>query len=253
MNGVKQILLLLVFFFAHFYSKAQNDTLWLQANTLYTQEQFAEAIDVYKQIENNGVHNAKLYYNMGNTFFKQNEIPKSILYYERALRLAPHDEDIQYNLSLSNTHIVDKIEPLPVFFAVSWIIAFRKMMPIDVWAVIGIILFGFALIVCLITFFSSIFTHRKLVLLLAIVMLFASFFCTSIAYYENKEFSNRSNAIVFSPVTAVKAAPNNGSIDLFILHEGTKVHIMETISEWKKIRTADGNQGWIMAESLEVI
>ncbi|MGL4363667.1 MAG: tetratricopeptide repeat protein [Bacteroidales bacterium] len=228
------------------------DTLWQQANIFYTQGKFAEATDLFEEIEKKGICNALLFYNMGNSFFKQNEIAKSILYYERALRLAPHDEDTQYNLARSNDQIVDKIEPLPEFFVVSWIKSFRKLISIDAWAIIGITLFTVVLSLCLITFFLN-FSHKKILLFIAIISLLVSCLSTTIAFYEYKEFSNHTAAIVSSPVTSVKASPTSGGIDLFILHEGTKVFIMEVISEWVKIKTADGNQGWIIANALEVI
>jgi tetratricopeptide (TPR) repeat protein len=205
------------------------------------------------QLESNGKVGAALYYNAANAFYKQNEIAKAILYYERALKLDPSNEDARYNLELSNLQIVDKIEPVPQFFLVTWINALRKSLSLDAWAITGLTLFAVALALMFVVFFSSSAGRKKLAFFTAIVLLALSLFSTYIAVHEKHRFNQHAEAIIFAPVTAVKASPDNSGVDLFILHEGTKVTVLEAIGNWKKIKTADGNQGWLPASVIEAI
>ncbi len=232
---------------------AQVDTLWQKANTLYSEGKYAESAELYVQLEQDGKSSAALYFNAGNAFYKQGEIAKAILYYERALVLSPADEDIRYNLELANLQIVDKIEPVPQFFLVSWIDAIHTALSFDTWAIVGLLLFVAVLALMMLVFFSGSVRRKKLAFASAIVLLCVSLFSTYIAVHEKRHFEQHAEAIIFVPVTSVKGSPDSTGVDLFVLHEGTKVTILETIGEWKKVKTADGNQGWLPASAIENI
>lgn len=232
---------------------AQTDTLWQKANALYTEGKYAEAADAFLQVEKSGKTSAALYYNAANAFYKQDEMAKAILYYERALRLSPADEDTRYNLELANLQIVDKIEPVPQFFLVSWLQALYTALSFDTWAAVGLLLFAAVLALMLLVFFSSSVRRKKLAFFLAIVLFCASLFSTYIAVHEKRRFDRHVEAIIFATVTSIKGSPDSTGVDLFVLHEGTKVTILETIGEWKKIKTADGNQGWLPTSAIESI
>ncbi|MDR1022522.1 MAG: tetratricopeptide repeat protein [Prevotellaceae bacterium] len=229
------------------------DTAWQKANMLYSEGKYAEASEVYLQLEKSGKVNAALFYNAGSSFYKQGEMAKAILYYERALRLAPDDEDIRYNLELSNLQIVDKIEPIEQFFIVAWIQAFCGIFGVDTWGAIGIALFTVTLMLALIVVFGRTPARKKVSFAFAIACLCLSLASTYVAVHEKRHLNSHSEAIVYAPVTSVKASPDAGGVDLFVLHEGTKVVALETIGSWKKVKTADGNQGWLPANTIESI
>jgi tetratricopeptide (TPR) repeat protein len=231
---------------------AQSDSLWQKANALYAGGKFAEAAEVYAQLEESGAVNDALFYNAGNAFYKLGETAKAILRYERALKIDARNEDALYNLALANEQIVDKIEPVPQFFLVTWIQTFRNMLSMDAWAILGVALLLVALALMLLAM-SGAPQRRKLSFALAIVLLCLSLTATYVAFRQEQDFFRHKEAIVLVPVTSVKASPDGGGLDLFVLHEGTKVAVLETIGSWKKIKTADGNQGWLPVSAIELI
>jgi hypothetical protein len=232
---------------------AQADTAWQKANALYAEGKYAEASQAYLQLEESGKVNSALFYNAGNAFYRQGEIAKAILYYERALRLAPDDEDTRYNLELANLQIVDKIEPIPQFFVVAWIQSFCNLLDVDTWGVAGASLFAATLTLALVVLFGRTPRRKKLSFALAVACLSLSIVATCVAVREKRHINSHTEAIVYAPVTSVKASPDAGGVDLFVLHEGTKVQRLETIGSWEKIKTADGNQGWLPTSVIENI
>ncbi|MDR0566572.1 MAG: tetratricopeptide repeat protein [Prevotellaceae bacterium] len=232
---------------------AQADTAWQKANALYAEGKYKDASAAYLQLEESGKASSALFYNAGNAFYKQGETAKAILYYERALRLAPDDEDIRYNLELSNLQIVDKIEPIPQFFVVAWIQAFCNLLDVDTWGIVGISLFAATLMLALVVLFGRTSRRKKAAFALAVACLSLSIVATCVAMREKRYLSSHTEAIVYAPVTSVKASPDAGGVDLFVLHEGTKVSVLETIGSWKKVKTADGNQGWLPTAAIENI
>jgi tetratricopeptide (TPR) repeat protein len=229
------------------------DTAWQKANALYAEGKYAEASGAYLRLEESGKVNAALFYNAGNAFYKQGEIAKAILYYERALRLAPDDEDARYNLELANMQTVDKIEPIPQFFLVAWIQSFCNIFDVDTWSIVGAALFALTLMLALAVLFGRTPLRKKVSFAFAIACLSLSLVSTCIAVREKRHLSSHAEAIVYAPVTSVKASPDAGGVDLFVLHEGTKVELLETIGSWEKVKTADGNQGWLPTTTIEKI
>ncbi len=224
-----------------------------QANIAYRNGQYQKAAAMYEQIAKNGYAFPELYYNLGNAYFKLNDIPSSILSYERAKRLAPGDEDIQYNLRLVNLRVVDKIEPVPQLFLLRWWHAFVELYSSEVWAKIGIaLLWLFAISAALFLVVRSLIAQR---LLLTMSMLF--FVATALAFanvVQDRRAEEADNfAIVFTPTVSVKSSPDNQSTDLFVIHEGVKVELLDALGDWRKIRLADGKIGWLSGQTVQVI
>lgn len=253
MNTVRKIVAIFCTATLSLLACAQSDTTWQKANALYSEGKYEDASNAYLQLEESGKVSSALFYNAGNTFYKQGEIAKAILYYERALRLAPDDEDIRYNLELANLQIVDKIEPIPQFFVVTWIQSFCKLFDVDTWGIVGISLFAATLMLALVVLFGRTPRRKKISFALAVACLSMSVVATCVAMREKRYLASHTEAIVYAPVTSVKASPDAGGVDLFVLHEGTKVERLETIGSWEKVKTADGNQGWLPAAAIENI
>jgi len=224
-----------------------------QANQLYRNGDFQQAASMYEQIVKNGYENAPLLYNLGNVYFKLHNIPAAILNYERAKRLAPRDEDIAYNLRLCNLRIVDKIDAIPPLFFVEWWHNFVNLMPSDEWGLLVIILLWGVVLSGAVFLVSRSFMLRRVtfaISFLSILVCVISF--TGMIQRSRIEQSDQ-QAIVFSQSVAVKSAPDTQSTDLFVLHEGVKVELLDGVAGWKKIRLPDGKVGWMPADGFQVI
>lgn len=224
-----------------------------KANDYYSADKIAKAITAYEAVANDGYESAELYFNLGNAYYKNNEVVKAILYYEKAKLLAPNDEDIQFNLDLANQFVVDKIETLPQPFFVQWLKDFTHMFKADQWGIISIAFFILTLIFALGYAFLKKTGIRKLSFSLGILMLIMSIVCFGFGRNQHKIATSHNYAIVFSPSVTAKASPNESSVDLFVVHEGLKVQLLQELNGWLEIKLADGSRGWIQQEVLEVI
>jgi hypothetical protein len=231
---------------------AQEEAL-KKAEEDYTQEDYAKAIEQYKDILTTYGESAEVYYNLGNAYYKANKIAPAVLYYERALLIDPGDTDIRFNLEMARQKTVDKIEPIDNFFLLKWFDSVQNMGSSDSWAKLGIVCF-LLFIGCLLLFFFSRQIHVRKIGFYMGVLFFVSVIVTNIfARNQNREWVNRTHAIVFSPTVTVKSSPNQSGTDLFILHEGTKVSIKSTLGEWTEIELEDGNVGWMPGKDIELI
>lgn len=223
------------------------------AGEQYAVAHYDSAIVHYHSILDQGIHSAAVYYNMGNAYYKLRKYPEAILYYEKALKLEPGNDDIRHNLSLANALIIDKIEPVPVFFLKQWWTGFYNLLSADAWAWISVLLFGLTLI-CLWLFLTARrMAWRKAGFFAGLVVLFlfiGSFGLASQKYYYTQRINE---AIVFVPTITVKSAPSASGVDLFVLHEGSKVKLLEEAEGWNKIRIANGSVGWMPTETLKGI
>ncbi|MDR0686772.1 MAG: tetratricopeptide repeat protein [Dysgonamonadaceae bacterium] len=224
-----------------------------QAAELYSKGDFMAAAALYEQILKENGASAKIYYNLGNNYYKSGRIAQSILNYERALLLDPGDSDTRHNLEIARLKTVDKIEPVGEFFLTIWVRLIQNRMSTDQWSVFAIICF-ILLIACLFLFF---FTRRialkKLGFYSGISLLTLVIAANIFAYNGKQPQKNRCTAIILSQTTTIKSSPDSSGTDLFILHEGTKVEVKSRLNTWNEIETADGNVGWIRNEEIEII
>lgn len=230
---------------------AQEDQVFQKANTLYNQEQYQEAIDAYTSILETGQESEALYYNLANANYKLSNIGPSIYYYEKALELAPNDEDIKNNLAFANNATIDAIDVIPEGVISRTINRFTNMFSFDTWAWVSVccvLLFVFLFIL----YYSAIIAIRKRLFFLGswialLIGLFAVFF----AFKQHSFINSNQYAIVFAQESTIKSEPNLRSEEVFELHEGTKVKVTETVNDWKKIKLADGKIGWIPATDIK--
>lgn len=251
---MKRLLIIIVAFFAIKAVAAANfDELWNNANAAYYENDFNKAIALYDSIEQGGMVSAKLYYNMGNAYFKAGRIGKSILYYNKAERLAPGDKDIEHNLAIANTHIRNRIEPLPEFFLRKWMNGFSSIMGGNAWAVLSIVFFALTLTGALIYLLPLRRRMRKTGFYGGLASLVIFLFAFSFAAADRRESRKSTQAIVTSTSVSVKSSPDYAGKDLFLLYEGAKVKVLDALNGWREIELADGNQGWIKAATIEMI
>lgn len=229
------------------------DQLWDKANTAYLNADYHTAIEVYERILTQGLVSAKLYYNLANAYFKEGNIGKSILFYNRALRLVPGNEDVRYNLAVAEAMTKDKIEEIPEFFLTTWMRGLRHTMGCTSWSILSLILLAAMLALLMIYLLAQRIGLRKAGFYgtLAAFVLFV--LTTWFALLERREILSRNEAVVMVASSAVKSSPDNAATDLFMLHEGTTATVTATLDNWCEITLADGKKGWIECRKIEII
>ena len=224
-----------------------------RGDSAYKQEMYTEAISHYEAVLDQGYESAALYYNLGNAYFNINNLPSAILNYERARVLDPGDADIEFNLNIANSMITDKIEVVPEIFYIRWWKSLRNSVNLHTWTVAGMGAFILLVIFAGIFFLSRAVLIRKFAFWSGVVFLLLSITLFFMTYTKYDIQSKHLEAIVFSPTITVKSSPSQLGKDLFVIHEGTKVIIIEEINEWCNIRIANGSDGWLPASSVKRI
>jgi len=234
-------------------SASEAEALMDQAAAQYQQGRYEEALRMYEQIESSGYVSAPLYYNMGNAHFKLNSIPRAILWYERAFREDPSDEDIHFNLALARTRIVDKAETVPQLFFVRWWNELRDFYSADGWARVALFFLSAALALLLVFLLSRHTILRRTAFWPALLALVIMLHALAFAWQKHHIMKTRPYAIIFTPAVTVKSSPDVSSVDLFVIHEGTRVQVIDGLGEWLEIRIPSGEKGWVDAGTLERI
>lgn len=244
-------LLILTFLFALTGKAQQSAEEWYeQANAAYTAGLYDSAMVCYEHVLASDVESVPVYYNMGNAYYKMREFPMAIYCYEKALKLDPSDEDAQSNLAIANQAIVDKIEPMPQSFIVKGWRQARAMLSGDSWAWCSIVLFALFLVSLFLFLRSRRIGLRKLGFFTGLILLLAFALSVIFAYQLHQASMKQDQAIIMTPTVAVKSSPSENSVDLFVLHEGSKVSILDTSNGWCKIKIANGSVGWLEADDM---
>ena len=232
--------------------KAQEtaQTWFEQANAAYNASNYDSAKIVYERILATDMESVPVYFNLGNTYYKMHNYPMAIYYYEKALKLDPSNDEVQTNLAIANHAIVDKIEPVPQSFIVRGWHNARVMLSGDQWAWCSIVFFALLLASAFLFLRSRKIGLRKLGFFAGIVFVLAFALSVVFAAQLKQASEAQDQAILITPTVTVKSSPSTESVDLFVLHEGTKVSILETTDGWSKIRIANGSVGWLEADSM---
>ena len=201
-----------------------------------------------------GQTSADLYYNLGNAYYRMDEMPRAVLNYERALMLSPGDRDVRFNLQMARSKTIDKITPESEMFFVTWYHSLVNFTSVDGWARLALITLALAIVLVLVYLFTEPVWLRKAGFFGAFALLAVFVVANIFAYAQKQSFVERSGAIIMAPAATVKSTPAKQGTDLFLLHEGTRVDITDgSMRQWKRIRVADGKEGWIETSQIEVI
>ena len=224
-----------------------------EADSAYVRGEYQQAIKDYEALLKQGA-SADLYYNLGNAYYRTENITRAVLNYERALLLSPSDRDIRFNLQMARSKTIDKIIPEQEMFFVTWYHSLISLASVDGWARTALISLALAIILALVYLFSNPIWLRKVGFFGAFLMV-AVFLCSNLfAHQQKQQLLHRKGAIVIAPAVTVKSTPAQNGTDLFILHEGAKVTITDaSMKDWKEIRLADGKEGWIETRQIEFI
>jgi len=249
---MKAVTILLLCCFSLF-AFSQNNQRFEKANALYNDGKYAEAIDVYESILDSKVHSSELYFNLGNANYKLNNIAPSIYYYEKALQLSPNDTDIKNNLAFAQNMTIDAIDKVP---EVGFSRIFKNIVNTyntDTWATIavaGVIVF---VLLFLMYHFSYATSRKRIAFIVSVMSLLMGLFSVAMAFKKDMLNKKDNPAIVFSQESRVKTDPNQKSEEVFRIHEGTKVQVLEDYDDWVKIQLSDNSIGWIPNKDIKLL
>ena len=230
---------------------AQNTSLFEEGNTLYTNENFEQAILKYESVLKNNQHSAELYFNLANAHYKLNHIAPSIYYYEKALQLDPNSKDIQNNLSFAKNMTIDAIGVVPELGLSKYIKNISNKLNFDTWSITSIVFVCLFVVFVLYYYFAYSTTRKRLSFISSFICIGLAIVSLAFAFHKYNLDKKDRPAIIFAQESQVKSEPNLKSTEAFVLHEGTKVQILDTINNWQKIKLSDGKTGWILNDDLK--
>lgn len=223
------------------------------ADEAYLKGNYQQAINDYEELLKQG-KSAELYYNLGNAYFRTDDITKAIINYERAHRLAPGDDDIQFNLQFARSKTIDKVAPQAEVFFVAWYHSLVNLTSVDRWAVIAVVSIILVLTLLLLYLFAESVALRKVGFFGAIAFLLLFLFANIFAFQQKRTLENTNGAIVVSSSVSIRKSPTDNAETAFVLHEGTRVDITDkSIKGWKEIKMPDGREGWLTDDTIEEI
>jgi tetratricopeptide (TPR) repeat protein len=245
------VLLFIIGFSMVFEARAQKpEELLTKANSLYNENAFDSALVVYKDIVEQGYSSSTLYYNIGNTYYKLRNYPLAIYYYEKSLKLNPNNDDTKHNIEIAQLFLTDKIEAVPELFVKTWWNNLSNIFTLNVWSIITLVLIGL-LLTCLF-FYITAKTRglKKSMFFTGLILILFTICSFSISAKKYNYISTNNEGIIIIPTITIKSSPSNSSVDLFVLHEGSKVKILDNADGWEKIKIANGSIGWLPTSSV---
>jgi tetratricopeptide (TPR) repeat protein len=243
-NGI-YFLILFVCYSTLFSQEFDTRSLLKKANNEYKNQNYEEALNYYSKILHQGLVSSELYYNIGNTYYRLGKIGYAILNYEKALKLAPGDDDIKYNLRVANAHTIDKIEVLPKLFLLEWWDSLLMLFSVNTWALIFILFFVTFLTTIGFYYYYRNSEFQKPLFFFGVFNLFLLFIVLTLFLIRLNDETTNEYGILVEQTANVKVAPDFDANDAFIIHEGIKFKIEDKVENWTKIKIKDGKVGWV--------
>lgn len=240
-------------FFLLFVSMLSAQNGFEKGNALYRKEQYAEAVTAYENVLKTKKHSAELYFNLGNAYYKLNKVAPAIYNYEKALLLAPNDQDIKTNLRFAHKMMIDEVKEVPKVGFRKMVSDFTSVFSYNGWAWLAVsCAIGFLLFFCGYYFSGQTLVKRLFffgMIVLALVILGSVF----AAIFEKGRYESERPAIVFAAAASVKGEPKSSAAEEVVLHEGTKVYILESLDNWRKVELPDGATGWMESSAIKEV
>ena len=224
-----------------------------KGNALYQKGSYNEAISEYESILASKKQSAELYFNLGNCYYKLNKVAPAIYNYEKALVLKPNDNEIQNNLKFAQKLQIDEIKEVPKVGFEKLIRDFTATFHYDTWAWISVSFATLFLLFFVGYYFSQTTQSKRIFFIGMFVLVLLILISVLSAIFEKSHYENERPAIVFAEVVSVKSEPKASGSDVLVLHEGTKVFVLETLETWKKIQLTDGTEGWIENSAIKEV
>jgi tetratricopeptide (TPR) repeat protein len=245
---IKILLLLIIFSSVSFSSDVSE--LMQKGNEYYRTNQFQLAIDEYNKLVSQGYEGASLYYNLGNAYYRLGKVGYAIMYYEKALKFSPSDEDIIHNLAFTRLNLKDKVDTLPSFFIFTWWEGLVGAFSVSGWTIIAYVFYILLLIAAVAYFFSRNSSQQRISFYSGVGLLFLLVFSIVLLNVKmNKEYKIK-NGIIVSSIATAKYGPDATQKDVFVIHEGLKVRLINSVDNWVEIRLDDGKIGWIPDQDI---
>lgn len=235
------------------FAQSSVEELMKRANDFYVKGQFEEAIKTYESLIHQNYEGTSLFYNLGNAYFRTGKIGYAILYYEKALKLSPDDEDVQHNLQLAQLNVKDKIEALPAFFLFRLWEGLLAIFSVDGWTILSYVLFILFLFSLGFYFFAKNIVQQKAAFYSFVFFLIIFLISSSLLIVKLNQEVNLKYGVVLNSSLTAKTSPDPQGRDAFIIHEGLKVKVEDKVDKWIKIRLEDGQIGWVEKESIGII
>lgn len=224
-----------------------------KGNEFYQKAKYTEAVAAYESVLIESKHSSDLYFNLANAYYKLNKVAPAIYNYEKALVLKPNNKDAINNLHFAQKRTVDEIKVIPKVGFAKLVRDFTGIYHYNTWAWVSVALAVLFLLLFVGYYFSQITISKRIFFFGMFVVIFLILTSISSAIFEKSHFDNEKPAIVFAERTNIKSEPRNGGQPIFVLHEGTKVFVFETIGKWKKIQLTDGTEGWIESSAIKEV
>ena len=235
------------------FAQTSRGEIFKKGTEYFSSGDYDKALEMWTGIYTTGYRSAELDYDIGCAYFKKNNIPGAILFFERAHLLKPADEDINYNLQIARTLVVDRFVEIPELFFIRWYNFVSLVFSVDTWAKISLTTFIFSLVFLSLYFYSAKYRIKVFGFWLAAALFVTAAFSIAMAQRNKALVLNSREAVIFSPVVNGKSSPDKSGNDLFVLHEGTKVAVEDKVGDWYEIKLSDGNKGWVPSNTLEII
>ena len=246
---MKKILFILLFVSQIFWAQ----TAFEKGNKYYEKENYEAAVSSFETVLNSGKQSAELYFNLANCYYKLHKVAPAIYNYEKALLLSPNDTEIKTNLEFARKMAIDDIKVIPKVGFSKLIQDFTSKYYYDTWAWIAV---GFAFLFLLFFvgyYFSQTTVLKRIFFFGMFLWLIGIGLSAASGFYEKSRNANERPAIIFAETTPLKSEPKTGAQDATLLHEGTKVFILESIANWKKVELTDETTGWIEDSAIKEI
>ncbi len=231
----------------------QSDQLLEQASKAFETKDYRQAIALYEQLLGEGVESEELYYNLGNSYFKNDELGKAILNFERALLIDANDKDVKHNLAVARQQLVDDVSSIPPFFLKQWWINIRQLASATIWAWLGLILFWLGIAGLVLWQMGKERTQKKKGFLVGLTLICISLLPIALAWSSHAHRVDSEQGIILSKEVTLRSGPDKLSQEIVVLHEGTKIDLLDLIDTWYKVRLANGEKGWLAAGTFEEI
>lgn len=224
-----------------------------KGNEYYQKAKYTDAVAAYESVLTESKHSSDLYFNLANAYYKLNKVAPAIYNYEKALVLKPNNKDAINNLHFAQKRTVDEIKVIPKVGFAKLVRDFTGIYHYNTWAWVSVALAVLFLLLFIGYYFSQITISKRIFFFGMFVVIFLILTSISSAIFEKSHFDNEKPAIVFAERTNIKSEPRNGGQPIFVLHEGTKIYVFETIGKWKKIQLTDGTDGWIESSAIKEV
>lgn len=250
---MKNFVLAILVMFVSFVNAQEAQSVFKKANEQYQAESYKEAVTSYNSVLEKGFTSSEVYFNLGNAYFKTNQLAKAIYSYEKALFIDPSNKDAQVNLGYANDRIVDRIKTIPMSAFEKFNNTILALFSYNGWAKITVTCSLLAGLLWIFFFFSTQSGVKKMFFTLSVVISTCCFIGLGIAYQQYSRTQNTVNAIVFLEEVSVKEEPRDNALEVFSLHEGTKVKVLDRVGEWHKVKIVDGQVGWLSIKAFKII